>query len=119
MPKPTPEQLAHCIAQVTRFIPSPRLPRAKEQKSKFGLKVGQLLGSPAGEIFKVVETDSLGLTLETPDGKVCRLTDKLELTHYTREKAKKASRSKRKSVQSEHPDLFGAGDSVQRSDDLH
>lgn len=84
MPVPTPQQLAHCLAQVTRFIPKPTPPRVSTQDSKWGLKVGQLLGSPAGEVFKVVETTSAGITLETPDGKVCQVTDKDELAHYSK-----------------------------------
>lgn len=95
MSKPSPEQLAYCLTQVTRFIPSPAPPKVKLQASKWGLKVGQLLSvNETGEKFTVVETDSNGLTLETPDGKVCRLADQLELAHY--KKAKKV-RSKGKS----------------------
>lgn len=95
--KPTPSQLAHCIAQVTRFIPTPPPPKVKIQKSKWGLKVGDKIVSPSGETFTIDQADSGGLILGTPDGKCARLTSKDELGLYSKPpKAPKVATRKRK-----------------------
>jgi hypothetical protein len=77
--KPSKEQLDFCIAQLSRFIPSPPRPAAKARKSKWGAKVGEGYISiedgfaEAVKPWLVVGTDSLGITLEKADGTVARI----------------------------------------------
>lgn len=56
------------------------------------MKVGSLLVSPVGEHFRVVEVDTNGLTLETPDLKVCRLETPEELSQYTKVRARRKAK---------------------------
>ena len=102
--KPTATQLAYCLTQVTRFIPSPAQPRAEAQASKWGLKVGQLMRL-AEVVFTVTATDSLGLTMEAWDGTTCRLTDKAQLEGWA--KIKKPRKAKKNVSEGESLPLFG------------
>lgn len=84
--KPTPTQLAYCLAQLTRFIPTPPKPRAREQKSKWGLKAGDLL-SRDGTLWTVSSTDSLGVNLESQleKGFVARIEEREALEPYQKQ----------------------------------
>lgn len=60
---PTAAQLAHCIAMLTRFIPTPPKPTPQPQDSRWGAKVGQRFNNTAGQPYEVVGVDSVGVTL--------------------------------------------------------
>ena len=91
--KPTPTQLALVIANLTKFIPPPPRPKVKQQKSKWGLKVGQGMVNATGDTFTVVDTTSEAVLLESADGRSLRITDQSALSTLSKV-AKRRARKK-------------------------
>lgn len=95
--KPSPSQLAFCLAQLTRFIPPPPRPKVELQKSKWGLKVGDLLRG-GEQLWTVSQTDSLGITLEGANGKeglTARIEEREALESYHKQPRPRAKGKKK------------------------
>ena len=58
--------------------------------------------------FTITVTDSLGMTLEAPDGSTCRLTDRDQLTGWTKVKKPRKRKAKTNDSQGQVPLLFGS-----------
>jgi hypothetical protein len=92
--KPSKEQLDFCIAQLSRFIPSPPRPTAKAQKSKWGAKVGESY-TRDDKLWTVTGTDSLGVTLESSDGLSARIEDSEGFAAFARVRKTRKRRADR------------------------
>jgi hypothetical protein len=102
--KPSKEQLDFCIAQLSRFIPSPPRPTTKARKSKWGAKVGENY-TRNDKLWTVTGTDSLGVTLESSDGFSARIEDSEGFTTFAR--VRKAR--KRRATPAEPAPLLSGG----------